>query len=119
MAIETKEDAEEDLEEELKKKAFEAAARRAGPLDRAPELFFLMSAPTVYYFIHTNNDDILFLSVIIGCFVLLAFVGGAITNVGIQLSVNTAALESSKKPKEETLEEKLEKKAAARKAGGK
>jgi len=67
------------MQSDLEKSLLEQAAKPAGPLDRAPELFAFMAIPSTIYFFYSNQPDLDLLYALIALFAVLSFVGGVIT----------------------------------------
>lgn len=97
MAIETKEDVEEEkrLAKEIENKIWESAIKDPGPLDRSVELFSLMAIPFTVLYLWFGGSNFQLLSVLLVCFLLLSFVGGVITNVKVKIPELEAAKAAS------------------------
>lgn len=80
MAQHAEEGSGEDVEYRSLVELHAMVAKQAGPLDRAPELLFLMGAPTVLWFFLTEQSDFMWLSILIALMAVLSLVGGVLTN---------------------------------------
>lgn len=81
MAKKEDEAEDEDVEYRSMVELHALVAKQAGPMDRAPELLFLMGAPTVLWFFLTEQSDFMWLSILIALTAVLSLLGGVLTNV--------------------------------------
>lgn len=81
----------EELGLEIERAARAAIGRKAGPLDRAIELFWMMGLVVVGLFFWSGAADMRLPFVLLGVLLPLSFLGGILSNASVKIDIPPAS----------------------------